>query len=166
MRKQKVLAKDFQFYFPELDNIVLVECHEDETVTIRASKNNVPEERKIIFIRKLAAEGFIPDNYQWFSGSTDGFNGVLWEKDYSWLKIRRIPKDRANRFMARLLVASCILLIATMRVLIISSLPGAVSKSTVVIPVDVHPVPPNSITGRVGDSLIPRQPLAELESEH
>ena len=68
----------------------------------------------------------------------------------------------------RLLVASCILWIATMRVLIISSLPGAVSKSTVVIPLSMFTlVPPNSITGRVGDSLIPRQPLAaELESEH
>ena len=76
MRKQKVLAKDFQFYFADLDNIILVECHEDETVTVRASKNNVPEPRKLLFIHKLAAEGFIPDNYQWFSGPTDGFNNV------------------------------------------------------------------------------------------
>jgi hypothetical protein len=121
MRAQKVSAKDFQFYFPDLDNIILVECHEDETVTIRASKNNVPEERKTFFIRKLAAEGFISDHYEWFSGSTDGSNGVLWIKDYSWLKTHKPSSRRTNRIMGAILVASCLFWIATMRVLIVSN---------------------------------------------
>lgn len=120
MRAQKVLAKHFQFYFSDLDNIVLVECGEDESVTVRASKNNVSEQRKIFFIRKLATEGFIPDNYQWFSGSTNGSNGVLWIKDYSWLKTHKVSNNRTNRIMRRLLVASCLLWISMMRVLVVS----------------------------------------------
>jgi hypothetical protein len=120
MRKQKVLAKDFQFYFPDLDNIILVESHEDESVTVRASKNNMPEERKIFFIRKLAAEGFISDEYQWFSGSTDGTNGVLWIKDYSWLKTHAPSNRRANRVIGSFLVAACVLWVAMMRIVLVS----------------------------------------------
>ena len=121
MQAQKVLPKDFQFYFSDLDNIILVECGEDESVTIRASKNNVPEQRKISFIRRLAVEGFIPDDYQWFSGSTDGSNGVRWIKDYSWLKTHQPSNRRANRLMRRLLVASCVLWVSIMRVLLVSN---------------------------------------------
>ena len=131
MRAQKVLARDFQFYFPDLDNIVLVECGEDESVTVRVTKNNVSERRKISFIRKLAVEGFIPDEYQWFSGSTDGSNGVLWIKDYSWLKSHQPSNRRANRFMRQLLVASCILWVAMMRVLLVSNHDEAVAKTKV-----------------------------------
>ena len=120
MRAQKVLAKDFQFYFPDLDNILLVECHEDESITIRSTKNNVSDRRKVFFIRKLAAEGFIPDQYQWFSGATDGSNGALWIKDYSWLTRRPRVTPQSKAFMRRLLVASCVLWIAMMRVLLVS----------------------------------------------
>jgi hypothetical protein len=120
MRAQKVLARDFQFYFSDLDNIILVECGGDESVTVRASRNNVSEQRKISFIRKLAAEGFIPDDYQWFSGSTDGSNGLLWITDYSWLKTHQPSRKFANRFMGRLLVAACVVLVAMIRVLIVS----------------------------------------------
>jgi hypothetical protein len=120
MRAQKVLAKDFQFYFPDLDNIILVECHEDESVTVRASKDNVPEDRKIFFLRKLAAEGFLPDNYQWFSGSTDGSNGLLWIKDFSWLKTPEAITRKSNRAMGRMFLVACVLWLAMMRVLIVS----------------------------------------------
>jgi hypothetical protein len=167
MRAQKVLAKDFQFYFADLDNIILVESHEDEAVTIRASKNNVPEGRKIFFIRKLAAEGFIPDHYQWFSGSTDGLTGVLWVKDYSWLKTHQVSKGRANRFMCRSLVASCILLVAMLRVLAVSAPPGPASDPLKVTSLAVdNTVPGDAITGRVGDSLVLGHPLSKLKKKH
>jgi hypothetical protein len=120
MRAQKVLAKDFQFYLSDLDNIILVECREDETITVRATKNNCSEQRKITFIRGLAAEGFVPDNYQWFSGATDGSNGVRWIKDLSWLKIQPVVRKRSNRFMTRLLIAACVFCVAMMRVLLVS----------------------------------------------
>ena len=130
MREQKVLAKEFEFYFPDLDNNVLVESHEDESVTIRSTRNNFSEKRKMLFIRELAAEGFIPDSYQWFSDSASGYHQVTWIKDYSWLKLHPAVTRRANRFMRWLLVASCILLFAMMRVLIVSDSPHSVSKST------------------------------------
>jgi hypothetical protein len=129
MRAQKVLAKDFQFYLSDLDNIVLVECHEDETVTVRATKNNCSQERQISFIRKLAAEGFLPDEHQWFSGATDGSNGVRWIKDLSWLKTRPPARKQANRFMKRLLVAACVLWIAMMRILVVSHYQEATAKT-------------------------------------
>jgi len=128
MRAQKVLAKDFQFYLSDLDNIVLVECHEDETVTVRATKNNCSQERQISFIRKLAAEGFLPDEYQWFSGATDGSNGVRWIKDLSWLKIEPAVQKPSHRFMKRLFIAACVLWIAMMRVLLVSHDPKATAK--------------------------------------
>jgi hypothetical protein len=128
MRAQKVLAKDFQFYISDLDNIVLVECHEDETVTVRATKNNCPQERQISFIRKLAAEGFLPDEYQWFSGATDGSNGVRWIKDLSWLKIEPAVKKHSHRFMKRLFLAACVLWIAMMRILLVSHDDKAAAK--------------------------------------
>jgi hypothetical protein len=153
MRAQKVVARDFQFYFSDLDNIILVECHEDERVTVRASKNNVPDERKIFFIRKLAAEGFIPDNYQWFSGPMDGSNDVLWIKDYSWLeKTQQAVTRKANRIMGPILVAACILWLAMIRVLIVSDHHQTIAKSNLKSP--------------PAASLVSRQPLAQLEREH
>jgi hypothetical protein len=152
MRAQKVLARDFQFYFPDLDNILLVECHEDESVTVRASKDNVTDERKICFIRKLAAEGFIPDQYQWYSGSTDGSVAVRWVKDYSWLKTHQPSKRRSNRVMARMFVAACVLWLAMMRVLIVSGDHRTAGKPKASTPVVA--------------SLVPGNPLAELKSEH
>jgi hypothetical protein len=153
MRAQQVLARDFQFYFPDLDNIILVECHEDESVTVRASKNNVPDERKIFFIRKLAAEGFIPDSYQWFSGSVDGSNGLRWIKDYSWLiKTQKTVIRKANRAMGKMLVAACILWGVMIRILIVSNHPQVAAKPM--------PKPPAQL------SLIPGQTLTELDREH
>lgn len=153
MRAQKVLARDFQFYFPDLDNIILVECHEDGNVTVRASKNNVPDERKVFFIRKLAAEGFIPDNYQWFSGIMDGSNGLRWIKDYSWLKKnQKAVVRKSNRAMGKMLVAACVLWVVMIRILLVSNHPQIAAK------------PPPKAPARI--SLVPGQPLAELESQH
>src|SRR5690242_10422697 len=121
MREQKVLAKDFEFYFPDLDNMMLVECLEDGSVRIRVTKNNISEKRKVAFIRELAAEGFIPEYYQWFSGSAVGSLGVTWVKDYSWVKIPTTVIRRSKRFMFTLLVGAGILWVAMMRVVFVSS---------------------------------------------
>jgi hypothetical protein len=153
MRAQKVLARDFQFYFPDLDNIILVECHEDESLTVRASKNNVPDERKIFFIRKLAAEGFIPDNYQWFSGSMDGSNGLRWIKDYSWLiKTQQAVVRKSNRAMGKMLVAAGILWVMMIRILVVSNHPQIAAKPMPKSPAQL--------------SLIPGQTLTQLDSQH
>lgn len=129
MRTQKVLAREFQFYFSDLDNIILVETGEDENVTIRSSKNNVSYKRKISFIRELAAEGFIPDHYEWFSGSLDGSDGLRWIHDYSWLTRQPTRFPKSNRFMKCLLVFSSVLWIAMMRVLLVSGQPRDFSET-------------------------------------
>lgn len=120
MRKQKFLAKEFEFYFSDLDNLVLVECLDDGTVRIRQTRDNISEKRKKLFIRELAAEGFIPDEYQWFSGMTDSTD-VQWLKDLSWLKTHYPSRSQTNRTMVTLLVAGCILWMAMMRILLVSN---------------------------------------------
>jgi hypothetical protein len=66
-------------------NLILVEEHED-SITVRAAADDFNDERKSAFIRELAAEGFIPDRYQWYSGSDfSGYAGVTWVIDRSWL---------------------------------------------------------------------------------
>lgn len=157
MRKQKVLAKDFQFYFADLDNIILVECHEDETITIRASKDNVLEERKIFFIRKLAAEGFISDDYERFSGPTDSSNNVSWIKDYSWLKSHKPSGRRTNRLMGWLLVAACLLWVAMIRVVLVSNSNNFAEKSPPKSPAIIAVANPssNGATPNTPESLAP-----------
>ncbi len=125
MREQKVLPKKFEFYFSDLDNLILVECTEDGSVLIRSTKNNFSEQRKIFFIRELAAEGFIPEHYEWFSGSAFGTHGIKWVKDCSWVKIPAAVVRRSNCFMKPLLPGACIFWLAVMRVVIVSSQPAA-----------------------------------------
>jgi len=153
MRAQKVLAREFQFYLSDLDNVLLVESHADESVTIRATRNNVSDQRKIFFIRKLAAEGFIPGNYEWFSGPTDGSGSVLWIKDLSWVEKTTVAvKKKSNRFMARLLIAASVVWLIMMRVLLVSNHPQT--------PATTAPQSPRAA------SLIPGQPLPQLNREH
>jgi len=129
MREQKVLPREFEFYFPELDNMVLVQCGEDGSVTIRFTKDNISEKRKIFFVHHLAAEGFIPDPYEWFSGSTMGPMSVRWIKDFSWVKIPEKVTRRSNHFMKLLLAGACLFWLAMMRVVIVSGAPHAAASS-------------------------------------
>jgi len=78
--------RSFDFYFPDVDTQVLVEESEDEVV-VRATRNTFSERRKIFFLRELAAEGFISENYQKFSGfASQAWLRVRWLIDNSWLK--------------------------------------------------------------------------------
>ncbi len=129
MRIQKVLSKEYQFYLPDLDNILLVKCEEDGTVTVRASKGNCSEERKVAFLRGLAAEGFIPDEYQLLSDCVDESKGIRWVKDYSWLRIAPEVTRRSNRFMIKLLLAASLMWIAMMRVLLVSHAQDSAAQS-------------------------------------
>jgi hypothetical protein len=123
MRANKTLPRQFEFYFPELDNSVLVETCGDY-VTIRAARDNFPEQRKPFFVRELAAEGHIPDFYEAFTdGPMDGSEGIEWVLDRSWLKIAPWWRRRADRFMRRLLVCSVVCWLIMMSRLISSDIP-------------------------------------------
>ena len=76
----------FHRRFPE--NYLLVENHDDDRVVIRAALDNYTERRKAFFIHELAAEGFIPDEYQFMTNTDDdNFFGVRWVIDGSWLVV-------------------------------------------------------------------------------
>jgi hypothetical protein len=59
-------ANRFEFSFPGLDTLVLVEEWGGE-ILIRATRDTFSLERKECFIRALAAEGFIPEDFRWVS---------------------------------------------------------------------------------------------------
>jgi hypothetical protein len=92
-------SRTYEFGFPHLDTLVLVEDH-GSSVVIRATRDTFSEQRKIAFIRELAAEGFIDDSYRWFSlAGKESYFGVRWRVDFSWLELPAIIITRARRFM-------------------------------------------------------------------
>src|SRR5947209_6567377 len=114
MRAQKVSPKGFDFYFPKFDNMILVESGEDETVLIRATRDSFSDDQKAFFIRQLATEGFIPERFEFFTGSIGDFTGIRWVIDFSWLEIPREVTRRSNRFMAKALGAAALIWILAM----------------------------------------------------
>jgi hypothetical protein len=77
-----------EFYHRSPENYLLVENQDDGRVVILAALDNYSERRKALFIRELAAEGFIPDEYQFLTNTGgDGFFGVRWTIDGSWLVV-------------------------------------------------------------------------------
>lgn len=125
MREQKLLPKEFEFYIADLDNMLLVQCGEDGKVTIRCTKDNLSERRKVFFVRELAAEGFIPDEYQWFSETTTGSLRVQWLKDWSWVKV---PETMTGRSV-KLLLAAFVFWLAAVRVAIVSYPPDSAATA-------------------------------------
>jgi hypothetical protein len=74
----------FEFAFPALDTLVRVVAAGDD-ITIRATRDTFSEQRKERFIRELAAEGFIADEFRWRLLSGSGGGGrVRWVVDPSW----------------------------------------------------------------------------------
>jgi len=117
MRAQKSQSRQFEFYFRDLDNSVLVESG-DDGVVIRAVRDNFSERRKCFFIRELAAEGHIPDSYQWFCGpGGDVCHKLTWVVDRSWLDTHPASARRATQFARRLLICSAVLWLTFMGLL-------------------------------------------------
>jgi hypothetical protein len=117
MQTQKLHADQFEFYFANLDTLVLVENGEHEVV-IRATRNTFSESRKLAFIHELAAEGFIPESYRWFSSFTStSWPRVRWAVEMSWLTLNPIMAACANRFMIRALLGAGLLWLAMMAML-------------------------------------------------
>lgn len=98
----------FQFCFPELDTLVLVEKTEDRVI-IRATRDTFSEARKLCFIHELAAEGFIDLGYRDFAGFNSGSSSVEWLIDRLWLKLDAAATKRTYHFMVRLLLFSTML---------------------------------------------------------
>ena len=101
-----------EFYQVFSDNLILVE-NQEGGVLIRAARQNFSERRKALFIRELAAEGFIPDHYQYFS-DTDGcsFFGVRWIVEISWIEMPpEVNRTAQRRSLVRFLGAFPVLVV-------------------------------------------------------
>src|SRR5438046_1359327 len=102
MRSEKLLSREYQFYLPDLDNSVLVQTIDEDNVIIRAARSNFPEQRKRAFIRRLSAEGFIPDRFQHFDGRVTDCPGLTWVIDFSHLRLDPRWAVQSRRFVVRL----------------------------------------------------------------
>ena len=141
----------FEFYFPERDTLLRVE-EADGAVTIRATRDSFSDTRKSSFVRELAAEGFIPDNYQWFSQAEPGaFLGVHWLVDVSWLTLPESALAWARRFMRRILFGGCLVWLGLMVALFQGWLGNGASftaaKTHSLIPLSAHAHPTSPTVG-------------------
>jgi hypothetical protein len=102
----------FEFCFPSLDTQLLVEVADGE-VTIRATRDTFSRRRKAMFVRQLVAEGFIPDEFRWFSPKEKESHGrgVRWLIDISWLAINKADVTRTRRFVLGLVGLASVLLV-------------------------------------------------------
>jgi len=112
------IGQQYQFYLAEIDVHVLVENHCDGVI-VRASCN-VSERRKAKFIRHLAAEGHIPDHYQWCAETASSPSShVQWIVDSSWLGIPPELTRRTTRFMRRLIIGGVVLWVALFALIVL-----------------------------------------------
>ena len=93
----------FEFSFARLDTVVEVETS-TEGVVIRASRDTFSDARKVSFVRELAAEGFIEDDYRWRPLNARG--GVRWIVDASSFLPGPDCVAQTNRFVVRLLLSA------------------------------------------------------------
>jgi hypothetical protein len=114
MKTRTAETSRFEFSFPNLDTLASVDRTEDGVV-IRMSRDTFSEERKACFVRELASEGFISDDYRWLhsaGGNTPG--RVRWLVDPAWWKPSREIEAFTFRFMVRVLGYSALLWLALM----------------------------------------------------
>ena len=121
MKTHPAEPRCYEFYFPELDTLVQVENRPFDVI-IRATRNTFSERRKRFFIRELAAEGFIPDDYRWLSlAGSELSRGVRWFVDISWLQPNAEAAAIARRFIIRLFCSTSVLWVGLMAWLFLRS---------------------------------------------
>ncbi len=97
--KTAYTSPKYEFCNNEPYNLILVEQKEDGVV-IRAAWDNFSDRRKAFFIKEIAAEGFIPDRYQWFSNfDENSYTGIRWVIDRSWVTVHPEAVRKARKFM-------------------------------------------------------------------
>ena len=107
-----------EFVHRRPDNRILVENGENGVV-IHATRNNFSPARKRAFVREIAAEGFIPDQFEWLVDSgIENVPGLIWIIDGSGAQAHSIVKGMATRRIVRILAASGVLWLALMLLLL------------------------------------------------
>jgi hypothetical protein len=96
-----------QFSTHNPPNLIVIE-RARETVLIRAAQGNFSPRRKAFLIRQLAAEGYIPDQYEEFREYAP-IEGLTWVIDRSLLFIGPEATRRTGRIMRGVLAGGCLL---------------------------------------------------------
>ena len=110
-----------EFAFPHLDTLIEVETNADRVI-VRATRDRFSEPRKRSFIRQIAAEGFIPAEYEWAPiRSVPAEGAVQWMVDISWLKLTEAILAPSRRFMSQLLVGGVVMWLVEMTLLFTTS---------------------------------------------
>jgi hypothetical protein len=104
MRVQSIPQKT-KLFLQRPQNLIEVE-NSDGSVIIRAARDNFSERRKEFFVRYLAAEGFIPEDFERYP--------ITWEIDPGRVEHGSVLVQRTNRFMIRLFISALLLWLALM----------------------------------------------------
>ncbi|EEF62838.1 hypothetical protein [Pedosphaera parvula] len=120
MKTETCLPKRAEFYRRQPENHILVQNNKDD-VLIRATHDNFSDQRKAAFIRELAAEGFIPDHYQWFSDpDASNYLGIRWVVDSSWLQINNQIARKGEMLCGRALMVAAVLWVILVALVLMS----------------------------------------------
>jgi hypothetical protein len=114
MKTRLDLSRSFEFCFPRVDTLILVEEKAGQIV-IRATRNTFSEPARIKFIHHLAREGFIPEEFQWTWNSSPP--GLRWVIDHTWLAHHPRLAATSRRFMTWLLTGAAVTWIGLMTAL-------------------------------------------------
>jgi hypothetical protein len=92
------------------ENYLRVE-NKQNGVVIRMIQNNFTPARMSAFVRYLAAEGFIPEHYRWFSDPDSGSGlSVRWVHDSSWAEREcQAAQKQSDRICMKILVPLLVL---------------------------------------------------------
>ena len=101
---------EFSTHNPQ--NLIVVE-RKRETALTRAAQDNFSPRRKAFLIRQLAAEGYIPDQYEHFTEHAP-LPGLTWVIDRSLLFVGPAAKRRTRRIMRRVIAGGCLLWLVEM----------------------------------------------------
>jgi len=119
MKAPTVAPRVSDFCFPALDTLIEVEAV-DGAVVIRASRDTFSDARRKCFLRDLAAEGFISDEYHWRNSTRPGTDGrVQWRVAASCFQTGQEQAARTRRFMLRLLSAAVLVWLLMMAFLVV-----------------------------------------------
>lgn len=114
MHAEAVIPRRVEFRLSKPDNQFRIENLRNG-VCIHAARDNLSAQEKLFFVRYLAAEGYIPERYQWFSDLKAGsYSGLEWTVDASWNTSTTRAQHKALRQIARVLWCAALLWFALM----------------------------------------------------
>ncbi len=121
MRIQSPYPSQIRFRHYRPKNFIVVE-NWAEQVVVRALRDNFSEQRKRLFIRHLAAEGFIPDHYESLARRRDpDLPGVEWVIELQEPTARETQPRRQRQVLTAISCAAVLWLVTMLLVFLRAS---------------------------------------------